>query len=157
LPEDRTLAAPTLGQVTGAIEAQASFLTARWEHPLERPLVASISADPGQGYFALHRADAVIVRGDKPDLQLAALNAGAPCLILTGGAPPLSYVLDRAEGDGVCLLRTELSTLATVERIEALFGALPFAGGEAKLHRIGALLEGVELAALRKGTVAEIK
>ena len=45
--------------------------------PLDRPVIASIAADPGQTYFVRTDATAVIVRSDKPDLQLAALNAGA--------------------------------------------------------------------------------
>ncbi len=147
--EDRVLAAPTLGQVAEAIEARAQFLNGARDRVVERPVIASISADPGQGYFALQRPSAVIVRGDKPDLQLAALNAGAPCLILTGGDPPLSYVLDRAEEDEIPLLQTGLDTVATVQRIESLFAVAPFAG-EAKVARIAGLLAGVDVSSLLK-------
>ena len=108
----------------------------------------TISADPGQGYFAAYGASAVIVRSDKPDLQLAALNAGADCLIVTGGLPILSYVLERAEEDQIPLVRTSLTTIAAVQEIEAIFGSLPFAGGDAKIERITALLSDLNVAAL---------
>jgi len=146
-PEDRTLAAPTLGEVAEALGARTSFLNANRSRLLDRPLIASISADPGQGYFARYQPSAVIVRGDKPDLQLAALNAGAPCLIITGGLPILSYVLDRAEEEELPLLQTELDTVATVQCIEAMFAATPFAG-EAKLHRAAELLGDLDVSAL---------
>ncbi|MEE8369760.1 MAG: DRTGG domain-containing protein, partial [Dehalococcoidia bacterium] len=148
LPEDRTLAAPTVAQVVEAVEARARFLDAGAERLLERPLIASISADPGQDYFARLPMSAVIVRGDKPDLHLAALNAGAPCLILTGGCPTLSYVLDRAEEEEVPVLQTEMGTVEAVQRIEGMFGAVPFAGGVGKLGRLSELLGDVDLSGL---------
>src|SRR5439155_1656609 len=99
LPEDRLRAAPVIRDVVQALSAQTEHLDGGGMRPLDRPVIATISADPGQGYFARYDASAVIVRSDKPDLQLAALNAGAGCLIVTGGLPILSYVLERAEED----------------------------------------------------------
>jgi len=148
LPEDRILAAPTLGDIAAALDAEVSFLNGNRLRPVERPLIASISADPAQGYFTRHGATAVIIRSDKPDLQLAAISAGANCLIVTGGLPILSYVLDRAAEDEIPLMRTKLDTIAAVHEIEALFGTTPFAGGEAKLRRIGELLSEVDVSAL---------
>ncbi len=122
LPEDRLLAAPVLRDVAGSVSATCRAPEDGGLQPLDRPLIATISADPGQGYFAGYDAKAVIVRSDKPDLQLAALNAGASCLILTGGLPLLSYVLDRAQEDEIPLLRTALDTISTINGIEGLFG-----------------------------------
>lgn len=148
LPEDRVLAAPVLSEVVAALKAQVSFMDDSRLYAVDRPLIASISADPGQGYFLRTSATAVIVRSDKPDLQLGAINAGANCLIITGGLPVLSYVLDRAEEDGIPLLRTDLDTVQTVASIETLFGAGPFAGGEAKMGRIGALLGDLDVSTI---------
>jgi hypothetical protein len=147
VPEDRLLAAPTLQDIIGALEAEVSFLNGSEARVIERPVIASISADPGQGYFAYVNPSAVIVRSDKPDLQLAALNAGAACLIVTGGHPILSYVLDRAEADGIPMLRTQLDTVKTVEAIEGLIGSAPFAGEE-KLARIVALLADLDVSVI---------
>jgi BioD-like phosphotransacetylase family protein len=149
VPEDRLLAAPVLRDVATALSAIVEhFNNGTGLQPLERPVIATIGADPGQGYFARYDASAVIVRSDKPDLQLAALNAGATCLILTGGLPLLSYVLDRAEEDEIPLLRTGLDTITTVRAIEHLFAATPFQGGEAKVRRIAELLSEVDAAFL---------
>jgi len=148
LPEDRLLAAPVILDVVQALSAETEHLDSGGLRPLDRLVIATISADPGQGYFARYDASAVIVRSDKPDLQLAALNAGADCLIVTGGLPILSYVLERAEEDQIPLLRTGLDTIEAVQRIEAIFGSSPFAGGDAKIERISALLSDLSLAAL---------
>lgn len=147
VPEDRTLAAPTLAQLSAALEAEAAYLEEDGQRLIERPLISSISADPGQAYFTYHRPSAVIVRSDKPDQQLAALNAGVPCLIITGGRSPLSYVLDRAQGEEVPILQTGLDTVSTVRRIEEMYAAVPFAG-QAKIERVASLLAGVDLSRL---------
>jgi len=148
LPEDRLLAAPMLRDLAGSLSASVEHLNDGGLQPLDRPLIATISADPGQGYFAGYDAKAVIVRSDKPDLQLAALNAGASCLILTGGLPLLSYVLERAEEDEIPLLHTDLDTISTIGIIEGLFGSLPFPGGEAKIKRITELLADLDIPSL---------
>lgn len=148
LPEDQLLAAPTLRDVIGALTAEATFLNGSETRVIERPVIASISADPAQGYFAYVNPSAVIVRSDKPDLQLAALNAGATCLIVTGGYPILSYVLDRVQEDEIPLLRTPLDTLKTIEALESLFGTTPFTPTPEKLARLDELLADADLSSL---------
>lgn len=149
VPEDRVLAAPLLNDVISALEADASHVSnGAGEDIIDNPVVASIASDPGQGYFTRENPSAVIVRSDKPDLQLAALNAGAPALIVTGNMPILHYVLERASSDEVPFLRTLLDTVQSVKVIEELFGARPFPGGDVKTRRIVDLLSESDLASL---------
>ena len=147
IPEDRTLAAPTLAALAEALEAGGSSLNSAGETVIDRPIISSISADPAQGYFARYGPNAVIVRSDKPDQQLGALNAGAPCLIVTGGLPLLSYVEERAAEEGIPVLRTRYDTVAAVERLEALYGVTPFCG-RAKVERIAELAGGLDISSL---------
>lgn len=148
VPEDRLLAAPTLGEVAEALQAERMFFNSSGQRTLDRTLIASISADPGQGYFARTGAETVIVRSDKPDLQLAALNAGASAMIITGDLPILGYVLDRAEDDMVPLLRTKLDTVEAVKVIEGLYASGAFAGGDDKLNRAAELAAEIDPASL---------
>jgi BioD-like phosphotransacetylase family protein len=136
LPEDRILAAPSLDDVAGALNATAVFFDSDGKMLLDGAVIASISADPGQGYFVHRKAGSVIVRSDKPDLQLAALNAGATCLIVTGGLPLLGYVKERAAGDEIPLIRTDMETGDAVKSIESLYASGPFSGSSAKLSRL---------------------
>jgi BioD-like phosphotransacetylase family protein len=147
VPEDRFLASPTIGQFAAAIEADGEFLEGNHDRPLDRPVIASIAADPGQAYYTRTEATAIIVRSDKPDLQLSALNAGASCLIVTGGLPVLSYVVDRVRDDEIPLLRTTKDTKETVAALEELFGSAPFTG-EPKTQRIASLLAELDRGAL---------
>ena len=147
IPEDRTLAAPSLGAIAEALEAEATFLDGTREDVIDRPVISSISADPSQGYFARHAPNAVIIRGDKPDQQLGALNAGVPCLIVTGGLPVLSYVKDRAEEGEIPILGTPHDTVTAVQRLEALYAATPFSG-RAKVGRVAQLAGELDISLL---------
>lgn len=147
VPEDRLLAAPPLGAIAEALEVDASTLNSASETVIDRPVISAISVDPAQSYFAYSNPNAVIVRGDKPDQQLGALNAGAPCLIVTGGLPVLSYVQQRAEEEEIPILSTRFDTLAAVERLEALYGATPFSG-RGKVDRIAELMGELDVSAL---------
>ena len=147
IPEDRTLAAPSLGAIAEALEAEVTFPDSTRDNVIDRPIISSISADPAQGYFARHAPNAVIVRGDKPDQQLGALNAGVPCLIVTGGLPVVSYVKERAEEEEIPILGTPYDTVAAVQRLEALYAATPFSG-RAKVERAAQLAGELDIASL---------
>ncbi|MCI0832221.1 MAG: hypothetical protein J4N72_06190 [Chloroflexi bacterium] len=148
IPEDSQLAAPSLDAVAEALKAEAENFAEDDPRSLGRLVIASIAADPGQDYFDRTRAESVIVRSDKPDLQLAAINAGAQCLIVTGGLPVLSYVLERVAEDETPFLRTELDTKAAVEAVEGLYGATAFSADADRLSHLDELFVDADLSAL---------
>ncbi len=148
LPEDRLLATPSLAEVARALQAQTLFFDLNGDRTLGGAVIASISADPGQGYFSDREASTVIVRSDKPDLQLAALNAGATCLIVTGSRPLLGYVTERAAADEIPVIRTALNTVEAMQTIEGLFASGPFSGSALKLNRLAELIQGFDASTL---------
>ena len=150
LPEDRLLAAPTIGEMAAALDAETLFLDGHADTLVERMTIASIAADPGQGYFVRFGPQAVIVRCDKPDLHLAALHTSTLCLILTGGRMPLAYVTERAESEGVPILITAKDTPGAVGALEPLYATGRFSG-RAKAERMAQLmLDRLDNDALRK-------
>ena len=66
-------------------------------------------------YFGLLEQKAAIIRGDRPDMQMAALSTKTACLILTGGFSPNQYVVLQAEDKGVPIIVTNQDTIATME------------------------------------------
>jgi BioD-like phosphotransacetylase family protein len=78
---------------------------------------------------------------------LGALNAGVPCLIVTGGLPVVSYVKDRAEDEEIPILGTPYDTVAAVQRLEALYAATPLSG-RAKVERAGQLAGELDISSL---------
>ena len=142
LPEDRLLAAPTVGRL---IEASGARVLARSVEGdaaiIEHILIGAISHDATDAsYFERHPRTAVITRAEKVDIALGALRSGVSCLVLSGGAEPSPYLLDRAAaGRETTLLLAPGGTVETVRDVEGTFGSAPFAG-EAKIERIGELM-----------------
>ncbi len=139
LPEDKLLASPSIAEMAAALEAQTLYADSRSQEVVERLTIAPISADPGQDYFLRFGRQAVVVRYNKPDLQLAALNTASQCLVLTGGQMPLAYVSERAQAEGVPLLITGKDTVAALQALEELYFNSRF-GGPQKAERISQLV-----------------
>jgi BioD-like phosphotransacetylase family protein len=141
LPEDRLLAAPTVGDLIEASKARVLARSTEGERALcEHIVIGAISHDSDQPYFARYPNKVVVTRAEKVDIALSALRAGTECLILTGGSDPSPYVLDRvAGGRTTTLLVTTDGTVETIRDIEGTFGRSAFAG-EAKAERAGDLV-----------------
>jgi len=139
LPEDRTLAAPRLGELARALEASFLCDGAGEDEVIERIMIGSVGHDPGVPYFSMHERKAVLTRFDKTDVQLAALGTPLVCLLLTGGQQPSPYLFDRAQSLGVPVLLTARSTVGAMEALGEAYAGARF-GGARKLERLRDLL-----------------
>ena len=148
LPEDRTLAAPRLGDLARTLEASFLCDGADEDEVIERVMIGSVASDPGAPYFSMHERKAVLTRFDKTDLQLAALSTPLVCLLLTGGQQPSPYLFDRAQSLGVPVLLTARGTVDAMEALGEAYAGARF-GGARKLERLRELLtEHLDTAAL---------
>ncbi|MQF82797.1 phosphotransacetylase family protein [SAR202 cluster bacterium AD-802-E10_MRT_200m] len=120
IPEDRRMLAPSVNNI--ATHLSGKLLTSRPE--IERPVDYIMTGGwyLDQGAYVLSRRNnkAVVVRGDRPDLQMAALTTSTSCLILTEGKNPIQYITYHAEQEQIPILITEDSTLATMEQLNTL-------------------------------------
>lgn len=141
LAEDRLLAAPSVAQI---IEASGATVLARSvagdSAVLEHIVIGAISHDSDEPYFRRFPRKAVVTRSERVDIVLSALRTETECLVLTGGAEPSPYILDRVAAErSTTLLLAPHGTVETIREIEGTFGRAAFAG-EAKVQRIGALI-----------------
>jgi BioD-like phosphotransacetylase family protein len=144
LAEDRTLAGFSFEEVREALHAQTLV-----EGDADRPtcdylVVAPIASDAGQPYFRRFDTKAVVVRFDRTDMHLAAMQADPSFLILTGGRQPSGYLFDAAEAKGIPVLLSATDTENTVMALEDIYERTRF-HGERKLDRMAALLEDTPL------------
>ncbi len=86
----------------------------------------------------------MVVRFDKTDMHLAAMQADPSCLILTGGRRPSDYLFDAAAAKGIPVLLSRTDTENTVIALERIFEHTRFQG-ERKLDRMAELLEATPL------------
>ena len=148
LPEERLMLAPTVRQVAELLGAKLFAGTSELERLIEHFLIGGLVTEWGGNYFNRLPNQAVIARGGRADIQMAALNFPLRALVLTGCAQPPQYVAQRAEALDVPLLTVERNTHETAEALEALAGVVTVHHPE-KIERFTAMVEqGVDLDAL---------
>lgn len=116
----------TLGETRGmfavTVKEIADYLGGHWvrkpentEACIERFLIGNNIMDLGPTYFGRFANQAVIVRANRPDIQMASLMSETRCLILTGGDEPSEYVKAEALQREVPLILVGTGTLETAE------------------------------------------
>jgi BioD-like phosphotransacetylase family protein len=140
LAEDRTLAGFSLSELRAAIHTDVLVEGERDDPTCDYLVIAPIASDAGQPYFRRFPAAAVVVRFDRTDMHLAAMQAEPEVLVLTGGRRPSDYLFDAASSKGVPVLLARTDTENTVIALEGIFDRTRFQG-ERKLERMAALLE----------------
>ncbi len=121
IPDDRRMLAPKLGQVAEFLDGQ--FLSGEDQSGrlIENFLIGGLVLDWGPFYFASRKNTGVIVRGDRPDVQLAAIQTDTTrALVLTKGVRPVEYVMYEAAQAGVPLIVVPGSTHDVAEQLEGL-------------------------------------
>lgn len=140
MPEDRSLLGISVADIARHLGAKAVCCDEAMGELVENVMIGAMTPDSGADYFALKENKAVITRGSRPDMQLAALATSTKCLILTGDSEPAGQVLSWAEDKGVPVLITEKDTLSTVSEVEQAFVEAKF-GQEAKVDKMAEMVE----------------
>ncbi len=151
IPEDRKLLSVTAGQLASHLKGRFIMHEELADSLVEHYMVGGPGLDEGALYFGLRENKAVIVRGDRPDVQMAALQTPLSCMVLTQGIGPTEYVLNEAELEDVPIIVVESDTLSTMASLNSVQDSARF-DHPAKLDRFRELLrEHVDLAAIYAG------
>ena len=145
VPEDRKLVSSTIDQIVEHLDGRYVQGDEYGDRIIEHFLVGGMGLDRGTLYFGIREDKAVIVRGDRPDIQMAALHTPTSCLILTNGAEPVEYIVHEAELEEVPIVIVDTDTLDTMKALRTLQERVRFDHPD-KVERFGALLrENVDL------------
>ncbi len=91
---------------------------------VEHFLIGAMQVDKAIEYFKKIRNNAVIVGGDRADIQLSAMESGSVCLILTGELYPGEIILSRAEQKGIPILVVREDTYSIAKKLEKMSARL---------------------------------
>lgn len=139
LPREKVLQAASVAELRDGLCGEVLCGHQALDELVENVMVGAMSVDSALTYFRRKLNKAVITGGDRPDIQLAALETSTRCLILTGNLRPSPMIIGRAEEAGVPIIMTYYDTFTIVEMIEKFFGKTRF-HQEKKIERFEGLL-----------------
>jgi uncharacterized protein len=151
LPDDRVMAGLSVAQLAECVQGQVLNSPENSGEVVESYMLGAMVLDSGLTYYSRLANKAAILRGERADMQLAALETATRCLVLTGGVSPIFNVLNAARHKGIPVVLTGNDTLTAVGRIEEALARARF-NQEGKLPRLGRMLEqGFDFAAVNRG------
>jgi len=126
IPHQRLLGATTVGELAERIDCEYLVGEEQGHQLVESLCIGAMSIDHALTHFRRQRNKVVVAKGSRTDVLLAALETTTRGLILTGNLEPQPVILTRAEEQKVPVLQSPLSTLETIEAINACFGRTRF-------------------------------
>ncbi len=120
-PENRRLLAITVGELAESIGGKIINHQEKSGELVENYMLGAMVADSGLDYFNRKKNKAAVIRQERLDMQLAALETSTTCLVLSGGTQPPAYrVLQKAESRGIPIITTAAAVNDIVTRIDNL-------------------------------------
>ena len=150
LPDDRELAALSVGEIIDVLGAEVLTSCCDEEALVEALMVGAMTEDSALRRFRKQPNKAVITGGDRTDIQLAAMETSTTCLILTGNLHPSNLIIKQAEDMCVPVLLVPGNTMETVEALDRIFGRTRL-GQKDKLEKfMGYVKKNIDLKRLDK-------
>lgn len=120
IPHDDMVAAVAVSDLQELLGARIISGHQGMDRLVEHFLIGGMQVDKAMVWFRRLQRNAVIVGGDRADIQLAAIECGTQCLVLTGGFSPNEIILAKAEEHGVPILEVYEHTYNTARRVEQM-------------------------------------
>ncbi|MEW6355326.1 MAG: phosphotransacetylase family protein [Planctomycetota bacterium] len=138
--EDPLLGAVPVSELVERLNAKVLCGGGHLDALVERFSIGAMNVESALRFFQRQPNKGVIVGGDRPDIQLAALETSTRCLILTGDLYPNEIILAKAEEKEVPVLLVKSDTAMTVEECEDLTGHLSLRSME-KVRRVSEVVK----------------
>jgi BioD-like phosphotransacetylase family protein len=132
IPEDRLLSALSVAELAAVVHGKILNNAENSGDLVENYMLGALAYDSGVEYFQRKENKAVILKGDRPDMQLAALQTSLRCIIISGGAPPIPMVAIQAKDKKVPLIQAAGENLVMAAAIEGAVSNAKF-GEENKM------------------------
>jgi len=120
IPHDRVLGAITVGDLAERLGGKIISGAHKDRSVAESFLIGTMQVENFLTHFRKYQNAAVIMGGDRSDLQLVAIDGRCACLILTGNLYPNDIILSRAENAEVPIMIVREDTYSVAKRMETL-------------------------------------
>jgi BioD-like phosphotransacetylase family protein len=140
IPEVRALQGISVKELADALKGEVVTCKDKTDALVENIMLGAMTPDSGIDYFSRKANKAAIIRGDRADMQLAALETSTRCLVLTGNVKPLPAVANQAEDKRVPVMVVKHGVADVVMGVEKALAKASFDTSQ-KLKRFEGLLE----------------
>jgi BioD-like phosphotransacetylase family protein len=120
IPHDPIVGSVTVEELSEMLGGKVLCCHHRLSNLVERFLIGAMQVDKAIEYFKKTRNNAVIVGGDRSDIQLSAIESGSVCLILTGELYPSEIIISRAEQKDIPIIIVKEDTYTIAKKLEKL-------------------------------------
>ena len=141
LPEERALLGVSVAEVAEYTQATVVSGFDYLGSLAANVMVGAMCVGSGVDYFGGKTDKLVVARGERHDMQMAALATSTNGLLVTGGTAPIAQVLELAKQKRVPVLATKEDTLSTLEKVEAAIVGAHF-GQQEKIEKFQSILAG---------------
>ncbi len=121
LPREKVLLSVSIGELVHELDGEMLCCASAANELVETLMVGAMGVESALAYFRRGANKAVITGGDRPDIQIAALETSTRCLILTGNLRPSPLITGMAEERGVPIIITRHDTLRAIEVVDGFF------------------------------------
>ncbi len=151
IPEDRALLGLTVAELAELVEGKIVSDDGKSGELVENYMLGALGVDSGLNYFGRKDNKAVVVKGERPDMQLAALETSTKCLVISGDGEPIYDVRRSAEAKAIPIIVTDEDIDSVMDIVEQALGMTKF-NQEKKLPRLAEIMkQGFDFKALYKG------
>ena len=150
LPEDRALFTLTIGELAAGINGEILNSVDKSEELALNFMLGAMTVDTGPLYYGLKDNKVAVLKSERADMQLAALQTSTRCLVLSGEQQPLAQIMGQAEDKKVPIIMAKDDVATIVSNIEDALARTRFSAE--KLPRLSDIIEEhLDFPALYKG------
>jgi hypothetical protein len=120
IPRDPLMGAIKVSDLAERLFGKIISAHAKVDRVVENFLIGTMQVENFMTHFRRHKNSAVIVGGDRADVQLVALEGNCPCLILTGNLYPNDIILTRSEVLEIPVIVVRDDTFTVAKKMEAI-------------------------------------
>ena len=122
IPDNRYLVSNTVDQFAKHLDGEYVFDCDGKDNLILNVLIGGIVLDWSVHYYSSKKNVIALIRGDRPDLQLGAMQSGGnvKSIVLTKGIKPIEYVVYEAKKQEIPLILVKTDTHETAQLIPEL-------------------------------------
>jgi hypothetical protein len=124
IPDDPILNAIKISELASRLGGKIITVPHKAEKIVENFLIGTMQVENFMTHFRKRKHAAVIVGGDRSDLQLVAIEGQCPCLILTGNLYPNDIILTRSEVVEVPIIVVREDTYTIAKKMENILESI---------------------------------